>query len=118
VDKILITLRENVRGDLADCAQQLIERLLGCEVCSNRDRLLVKKATGNWLMANCERSVCNLVINISVVQLLTSVMISTNTKEQYPTAEEFLKMAKSIVHYYPPTGIKCSKNLWVHSSFL
>jgi hypothetical protein len=87
VDKILITLRENVRGDLADCAQQLIERLLGCEVCSNQDRLLVKKTTENWLMANCERSVCNLVINIGVVQLLTSVIISTNTKEQYPTAE-------------------------------
>jgi hypothetical protein len=98
VDEILITLREKVRGDLGDCAQQLIERLLGCEVCSNRDRLLVKKATGNWLMANCERSVCNLVINNGVVQLLTSVIISTNSKEQYPTAEEILKMAKSIEH--------------------
>ena len=97
MNTILITLRENVRGDLADCAQQLIERLLGCEVCSNQDRLLVKKTTENWLMANCERSVCNLVINIGVVQLLTSVIISTNTKEQYATAEEFLKMAKSIV---------------------
>ena len=50
-------------------------------------------------MANCERSVSNLVINNGVVQLLTSVIISTMSKEQYPTAEEFLKMAKSIVHF-------------------
>jgi hypothetical protein len=114
VDEILVKVREKVRGDLADSAQQLMERLLECEVCSNRDRLLVKKATGNWLMANCERSVCNHLIKIDVVQLLTSVIISNNSKEQYPTAEEFLKMAKFIVHYYPSTGNKCSKSPWVY----
>ena len=52
MDEILLKVRETVRGD---SAQEIISRLIGFEVCSDRDRFLVKEATGAWLMANCKR---------------------------------------------------------------
>nr|CAH0105190.1 unnamed protein product [Daphnia galeata] len=97
LNTILITLRENVRGDLADCAQQLIERLLGCEVCSNQDRLLVKKATGNWLMANCER-----VLEDGQVHRT----LSTNRDQMF---EEPMGILLRWENTQGPTGILCAK---------
>lgn len=98
-------MRETVRGD---SAQEIIARLIASDVCSDHDRSLVKKATGTWLMANCKK-----VSSIEFSFSLHFVTFFVYSKENYPSAQEFLKMAKSIVHYYPSTGNKASKSPWV-----
>ena len=71
-------IRERRRCKRGKTAEQLIECLSKTEKCSDRDLFLVGHDAGKWLIENC-------------------------TRKNFPTADEFLKMAKSINFYFPST---------------
>ncbi|EFX67620.1 hypothetical protein DAPPUDRAFT_115299 [Daphnia pulex] len=81
VDDILIQGRIGVKRDTAI---EIIDRLKAVDYpksrCLDKDHFFLVKATGTWLMKNCEK------------------------RENFPTFNEILKMAKSIVSFFPSAG--------------
>nr|CAH0102953.1 unnamed protein product [Daphnia galeata] len=89
VDDILKQGRIGVKGDTAI---EIIDRLKAVDYpksrCLDKDHFLLVKATGTWLMKNCEK------------------------RENFPTFNEILKMAKSIVSFFPSAGSFNTESPW------
>ncbi|KAK4027184.1 hypothetical protein OUZ56_016196 [Daphnia magna] len=89
VDDILKQGRIGVKGDTAI---EIIDRLKAVDYpksrCLDKDHFFLVKATGTWLMKNCEK------------------------RENFPTFNEILKMAKSIVSFFPSAGSFNTESPW------
>lgn len=110
-------MRSGIKGMTAD---NLIKDVLKEKICPDNLSKLILHGAGTWLMVNCKEYKFHHFVFVVIGYMflidkhLHEFHLITRRKEFYPSPEEFLKLAKSIVKFFPSTGnMADEKEPWV-----